>query len=159
MVEVAFATVIVSVMLLTALNMVGAAGTGLRSITDRATGNFLAEQLMAEILQQDYEDPEAAMGSFGTEGIEGVTRDRSYFDDVDDYDGWSSSPPESKDGSVISGYSGWRRRVDVTWVDPIDMGLVLQSDTGVKRAVITVTRDAIKVAELQAIRTETGYIE
>jgi hypothetical protein len=145
--------------MLTALNMVGAAGTGLRSITDRATGNLLAEQLMAEILQQDYEDSDAAPGSFGTEGIEGVPRDRSYFDDVDDYDGWSSSPPQSNDGTVVSGYLGWRRRVDVTWVDPIDMGLILQSDTGVKRAVITVSRNAIKIAELQAIRTETGYIE
>lgn len=159
MVEVAFATVIVSVILLTALNMVGATGAGLRSITDRATGNLLAQQLMAEILQQDYEDPDAAPGSFGTEGIEAVTRDRSYFDDVDDYDRWSSSPPKSKDGSVISGYLGWQRRVDVAWVDPIDTGQILLSDTGVKRAVITVTRNAVKVAELQAIRTQTGYIE
>ncbi len=159
MVEVAFATVIVSVILLTALNMVGATGAGLRSITDRATGNLLAQQLMAEILQQDYEDPDAAPGSFGTEGIEAVTRDRSYFDDVDDYDSWRSSPPKSKDGSVISGYPGWGRRVDVAWVDPIDTGQILLSDTGVKRAVITVTRNAVKVAELQAIRTQTGYIE
>ena len=159
MVEVALSMVIVSVILLTAMNMVGAAGVSKRSMTDRTTGMLLAEQLMAEILEQAYEEPDDPPGSFGMEGFESVTKDRSYFDDVDDYDRWSSSPPESKDGTVIPGYLGWGRRVDVAWVDPIDIGQILLSDTGVKRVRVTVTRNAIKVAELQAIRAQTGYIE
>ncbi len=67
MIEVAVSMVIVSVILLTAMNMVGAAGQSTRSMTDRGTGHLLAEQLMAEILAQAYEDPDEPPGSFGTQ--------------------------------------------------------------------------------------------
>lgn len=156
MVEVAVSMVIVSVILLTAMNMVGAAGQSTRSITDRGTGHLLAEQLMAEILTQAYEDPDEPPGSIGTDGFEDVTKDRSYYDDVDDYDRWSSMPPEYKDGTTVPGYTRWRRQVDVDWVQPTDTRQIAAGNTGVKRILITVTRNAVKVAELRALRTDTG---
>lgn len=156
MVEVAISMVIVSVILLTAMNMVGAAGQSTRSMTDRGTGHLLAEQLMAEILTQAYEDPDEPPGSFGKDGFEDATKDRSYFDDVDDYDRWSAMPPQDKDGTTVPGYSRWRRQVDVDWVQPADTRLIAAGNTGIKRILVTVTRNAVKVAELRALRTDTG---
>jgi Tfp pilus assembly protein PilV len=156
MIEVAVSMVIVSVILLTAMNMVGAAGQSTRSMTDRGTGNLLAEQLMAEILAQAYEEPDEPPGSFGTDGFEDVTKDRSYYDDVDDYDRWNAMPPEYKDGTAVPGYAQWRRRVDVDWVQPADTRLIAAGNTGIKRILVTVTRNAVKVAEFRALRTDTG---
>ncbi len=159
MVEVAVSMVIVSVILLTAMNMVGAAGQSTRSMTDRGTGHLLAEQLMAEILTQAYEDPDEPPGSFGKDGFEDATKDRSYFDDVDDYNRWSAMPPEYKDGTTVPGYPQWRRQVDVDWVLPTDTRQIAGGDTGIKRIVVTVTRNAVKVAELSALRANTGVNE
>ncbi len=156
MIEVAVSMVIVSVILLTAMNMVGAAGQSTRSMTDRGTGHLLAEQLMAEIMGQAYEEPDGPPGSFGEEDFEDVTRDRSYYDDVDDYDRWASMPPEYKDGTTVPGYTRWWRHVKVEWVLPTDSRQSVPVNTGIKRIVVTVMRDAVKVAELRALRTDTG---
>ncbi len=159
MVEVAVSMVIVSVILLTAMNMIGAAGQSMRSMTDRGTGHLLAEQLMAEIMAQAYEDPDEPSGSIGTDGLEDVTKDRSYYDDVDDYDRWSSMPPEYKDGTTVPGYTRWRRQVDVDWVEPTDTTLIATGNTGIKRIAVTVSHDNVVVAELRALRTDTGVNE
>ncbi len=159
MIEVAVSMVIVSVILLTAMNTVGAAGQSTRSMRDRGTGHLLAEQLMAEILTQAYEDPDEPPGNIGTDGFEDITRDRSYYDDVDDYDRWSAMPPKHKDGTTVDGYARWRRTVDVDWVQPFDVRQIVDSDTGIKRIRVTVTRDRVLVAEIQALRTDTGDME
>ncbi len=159
MIEVAVSMIIVSVILLTAMNMVGAAGQATRSMTDRGTGHLLAEHLMTEILAQAYKDPDEPTAELGTEGFEAVTKDRSYYDDVDDYDRWNATPPESQDGATIPGYAGWRRQVDVDWVQPIDTALIAVGDTGLKRIVVTVRRDNIVVAELRALRADMGGAE
>lgn len=156
MIEVAVSMVVVSVILLTAMNMVGAAGQSTRSMTDRGTGLLLAEQLMTEILAQAYEDPDEPPGSFGKDGFEDATKDRSYFDDVDDYDRWSAMPPEYKDGTNVPDYAGWGRQVRVHWVLPSDTRQIAADNTGIKRILVTVTRNAVRVAELRALRTDTG---
>ena len=38
--------------------------------------------------------------------------------DVDDYDGWSASPPEDKNGNPLVGFDDWGRSVSVEWVNP-----------------------------------------
>ena len=68
----------------------------------------LAMDMIEEIRAAAFEDPDLAEGSFGTE--EGA---RSQYDDCDDYDGWSASPPEDKAGSAVSGHVGFTRSVVV----------------------------------------------
>lgn len=159
MIEVAVSMIIVSVILLTAMNMIGAAGQSTRSMTDRGTGHLLAEQLMAEILAQAYEDPDEPTAELGTEGFEDVTKDRSYYDDVDDYDRWNAMPPESRDGVTIPGYTVWGRQVRVYWVEPTDTTLIAAGNTGIKRISVTVTRSGVKVAKLSALRADIGGTE
>jgi hypothetical protein len=151
MVEAAIATLVVSIMLVAALNTIGAARTGERKMGDRARGMLLAQALMAEILQQDYEEP-VDTPLFGREASEGAGN-RAAYDDVDDYHGWKSAPPEYRDGTQIPNLTEWERTVTVVWADLNDLTQTSASATGVKRITVTVSRSGLPTAELVAIRT------
>ena len=155
MVEVAFSTVIVGVVLVSAMHMVGAAGTSVRSTADRTTGALLADQLMSEILMQSYEEPDGS-AVFGPETTDEKKEQRQDFDDVDDYHNWTASPPQDKDGAVIPNRDGWRRSVTVQYADPLDLTQASVIDTGLKKITVTVSFNDVVVASLLAIRADTG---
>ena len=107
---------IVSVMLVAALNMVGSSARA-RQVQESASRDLaLAGDLLAEVLHAGYAELYTA-SNWGPDSGEN-TGSREHFDDVDDYDGWSSSPPESKAGETLEGYEGWRRSVRVRYADP-----------------------------------------
>ncbi len=151
LIEATISVVIVGGMMVAALNTVGAAKLGNQKNTSRKSGNLLAQQLMGEILTQGYAEPVDAPG-FGRESSESGG-DRTDYDDVDDYDAWSSSPPELKDGTVIPDLAGWARQVSVAWVNAADLSLTSGSETNVKRIIVTVTYNGVEVASLTAVRT------
>ena len=151
MVEVTISVIIVGGMTLAALNTVGAAKLGSQKITSRNSGTLLAQQLMAEILTQSYAEPVDA-GVFGRESLESASL-RTDYDDVDDYDTWSASPPQYKDGTVIPDLKGWARKVSVAWVNAADLSLTSGSETNVKRITVTVTYNGAEVTSLTAVRT------
>jgi len=154
LVEAVLSLVIVSVMLVAVLSTVGASRLSQYITSQYSRGQLLAESLMAEILRQDYLDPNDTP-VFGCETGES-TSTRVDFDDVDDYNGWSSSPPVQKDGTQIAGLSGWQRSVTVEWLNPDDPGEVKASETGAKRITVTVSCDNKQVGSLTAIRTNSG---
>ena len=149
--EMIVSIVIVGVMLVAALNTVGASKMGQRKTGDRAKGTLLAQQLMSEILRQSYQEPVDTV-AFGRETAE-LSTSRAEYDDVDDYDGWSSSPPQYKDGMVIPNLDGWGRQVSVAWVDASNLTQDVGEETGVKRITVTVTHNDLDVASLTAVRT------
>jgi MSHA pilin protein MshD len=152
--EAVVSMLIVSVMLVAALNTVGASRMTQKKTAERSRGFLLAENLMSEVLQQAYEDPDLAPGSIGLEGAEVGDGSRELWDDVDDYDGWSASPPQQKDGSEFGELKEWTRSVEVRWVDPTASLNVSGTDTGVKRVVVTVTDGDAVVFSLVAVRTD-----
>ena len=151
LVEAVISVVIVGVMFAAAVSTVVATKLAERVMTNRRQGQLLAQALMAEIVIQDYEEPVGDPPIFGREsGESGGARD--FWDDVDDYAGWSSSPPESKGGIPMDGLADWRRSVDVVWVNPTNLNQV-GANTGVKRITVTASHNDVPVAELVAIRT------
>ena len=157
MAEVAVAMLVVSVMLVAALNTVGAARLSQSRTADRLRATLLAEDLMTEILQQAYrEEGEPDLGA-----LPWLTpRVRVTMNDVDDYDGWTSTPPCYRDGSPIPDAAGWTRAVEVVCVDPDDFMTVSVLDTGVKRITVTVSYEGRRLVEVVSIRTEQwGVIE
>lgn len=82
---------------------------------------ILADALMEEIASKAYEDPDLGAGSFGREELL-----RGDFDDVDDYDGLTSTQVKRMDGSALSLYAG------------LSFGIVIENVTnwspGVERA-------------------------
>lgn len=150
-VEAVIATVVVSVMLVAALSTVGASRLIQQQVSLGHRGRLLAEQLLAEVVRQGYEDPNDPV-VFGREAGESGS-DRSDFDDVDDYHNWSQSPPADKDGVVIPQSDGWQRTVTVEWVDPLDPTQVQGSETLAKRITVTASHKNIVHATLVAVRT------
>lgn len=140
---------VVGLMLVAALNTVGASRVTQTRNAEQSLGPMLAEDLMTEILSQAYEEPVDTPG-FGRESESGG--DRADWDDVDDYDGWSASPPQTKDGTDIPDLDGWGRSVIVQWVTPTMLNVV-GANTDVKRIDVTVTHMDRVVSELSVVRT------
>src|SRR5829696_2414889 len=90
MAEVVIATAIVGVMTVAALESTGMVYRTRRINANRLTGPGLAQELLAEVLAMPYEDPENPGGAIGLDAGESSST-RATFDDVDDYNVWTSS--------------------------------------------------------------------
>lgn len=151
--EAVVSVAIVGTMLVAALSAVGGVRTTQQKTADRARGVQLAQDLLSEIMSQPYEDVDYAPGSFGLGADEVGDGSRALWEDVDDYDGWSASPPQEKDGTPIPGCADWERRVDVAWVSPTDVRTEIGNDARLKRIVVTALCRGVEVAELVALRS------
>lgn len=144
---------IVGGLLAASIGMLGAATAAQRHVRERSIGEALAAELMYEILEQPYMDADDEAGGFGPDAAEQATGNRSLFDDVNDYDGWSASPPQSKSGSPRSDLPGWSRSVTVTGVNPAALDALAPSNPTACRVDVVVSYDGIEVARLTAVRT------
>lgn len=154
LIEVVVSTMLVSVVLVGAMNLVGASLRGSVESSRKTRAVLLANDLLGEILQQQYLEP-TDTPAWGVEGSELMSA-RTLWDDVDDYDGWDESPPQKKDGSVIPDSAGWRRWVEVKHVDPDNLAtdLLDSNDQGVKRITVNVSLDGQLLASVVAIHTK-----
>lgn len=150
-VEATISTVLVAVMLVAALNTVGASRTTQHRVALISRGQLLAEDLLAEILRQNYQEPDGTP-AFGRETGESIAT-RAAYDDVDDYDGWSGAPPTTKEGTVLMDSTGWKRTVAVNRIDPQDPRQVETTETGAKKITVTVLYKDVPQATLVAIKT------
>lgn len=151
--ESAICVAIVGGALVAALSTVGAARASESKIADRALGSTLARALMSEILLLPYIEP-TGTPTFGPESGESGSN-RAAFDDVDDYHGWSASPPQTKDGAKRAAIAGWREEVRVEYVAGGDLQTPAVSDTGLKRITVTISRNDVTLATLVALRSAT----
>ena len=153
MVEAVFCVVLVGGLVVVSLDTLGASKMAQRNLGERAVGQLLASSLMSEILTLSYEDPNETP-DFGLELTENSLL-RSAFDDVDDYVGWTASPPQNRDGTAVPGLTGWRQSVQIAVVDPADLSRKKITDSGVKRITVTITHNSVVVATLVGVKTGT----
>jgi len=148
--EAVVSTVLVGVLLVAALRTVGASVFTQYQSSERATAHMLADGLLAEILAKNYRDT-GSSPLFGREAGESSTSKANY-NDVDDYQGWSESPPQFADGSTMPDLTGWQRSVAVDWVDPLDLSQTQLWDTGAKRITVTVRHNNVVIMTRTAVR-------
>jgi hypothetical protein len=156
--EVVASTLIVSVMLVAALDTLGAVFRSQRLNAVRLTGPGLAYELMGEILSLPYEDPEDPGGAIGGDSGESGG-DRVDFDDVDDYDDWSSDDAEDKNGVTHPGYIGWQRTVQVRWVRVSAIATTESNESGLKLITVTVTDPDEVATTIRALRSQDSSLE
>lgn len=156
LVEVIVSMLLVGLLLVASMRSVGGVFRTWDSSEGLHRGMGLAQQMMAEILQQHYSDPDGS-AFWGIESPESTT-DRSEWDDVDDYDGWMSAP-QSKDGKAMADYKGWTRVVNVAYVSLADPAQTTLTDEGVKRITVNVTDPRGKQTVLVAYRSRWGALE
>jgi len=150
-IEVVLAMVLLSMMLGAVLSAVELSARTQHSTADATYARSLAADLLEEVCGFAYADP-AGAAEFAVGGDENAA-DRSTFDDVDDFDGWSESPPIQSDGTPVPGSDGWTRIVNVKWVDPLDPSIESVTETGAKRVQVGVSRGGVTYAVITRIRT------
>ncbi len=161
LVEAAISTVLVSGLLVASLNTLGSAKLGQQKITQHVQAHLLAEELLSEIMRQDYADPEdvgsidlsqlTTPAALGPESDES-TGDRTLFDDVDDYDGWNAKPPADKQAIRKNSLPGWSRAVIVERVTMADPATTTNLEQGLKRITVTVAFDGNPVIQLVGLK-------
>jgi len=154
LVEVVVSTLIVGLMTVAALNGLGAATRSSEWAGNRGVAQGLADDLMAEILNKAYSDPNGS-AVFGLES--GEAAPRINFDDVDDFNGWNQKPPKAADGSTLPDRAKWRRRVTVERVRLSNLTQTTSgsTDEGVKRIHVTIEYDDTLLAEEYALVSDT----
>ncbi len=155
--EVMISLFLVGTIMVVALEALTAATAGRTRNGNQAQGVLLAQSLLQEILDHPYLEPDDT-AVFGPETSETAAGTRATFDDVDDYHGWSASPPESKDGTDLSLSSDWTRKVEVQWVQPNDMDVDASSDDGLKQVIVSVEYKGNEVAMLSAVVTQSRQV-
>ena len=157
LVEVAVSAALIGLMLVATMQAVGAVFRTRLAARQRQQGEALARELMAEIFQASYKDPQGGT-TFGPESGE-TGSSRAGFDDVDDYDGWSESPPKDKAGAAIPNCTGWSRQVTIGRVEPALPLVPLLLETGLKLITVTVTSPTAEVTALKGFRSSAGADE
>jgi Tfp pilus assembly protein PilV len=152
LVEAMISMVVVAVLLVAAMRATGASALAQYKTAERVTARALASGLVNEIIVLRYEEPNGTP-SFGRESGESGGNKQGW-DDVDDFDGWSESPPQYRDGTNMPNCSGWQRTVSVVRVNPMDVTQLSGSETGAKRITVTVKHNGTTIATRVAIRTK-----
>jgi hypothetical protein len=86
-------------------------------------GNALASDLMEEVLSKSWDENATAVGPI-SDGLKTLPASlgpesgetRPAFDDIDDYNGYSESPPKVQDGQVLADFAEFTRSVQVYYV-------------------------------------------
>jgi type II secretory pathway pseudopilin PulG len=149
MLEATAATVIVGLSLVASLRAVQSSVIGQRGGAEVEKAAFLATALMSEIKELSYQNPTQPV-LFGPESGE---TGRNTFNDVDDYNGWSESPPQNPDGTILPDLTGWTRKVTVQWVSPTNVAQTSSTETGAKLITVTVLHSNVVRATRLGVRT------
>ncbi len=159
MIEVVIATLLSGVVIVGALNVMGGATKTRVVIATSMEGPALANELLAEIMSQSYEDPEApGTGGFFGVGKESGETSRSTFDDVDDYLMYSESPPLDSNDLPMAQYPGWTRSVSWTYGKRSD-GSFSFMPAGLTKVIVTVTSPEGAITRRYGFRWKEGALE
>ena len=146
--ETVISVLVVGVMLVAAMETIGAFARDTVLQQEQCKATVLAEELLSEIMQSCYADPNTESGET-----------RATWDDVSDYDNLNEHPPTSRAGSPLAGYDGWRRKVKVNFVDPSNPSTQVGSDAGLKCIAVTVISPMGKSTILTGLRSSQSAYE
>ena len=153
--EVAISTLLVGLVMVTSLRSVEMSLRTWETTAQTSDGHGLARQLLGEIEGQAYEDV-TAPGTFGLESGETSSPvSRLLFDDLDDFNGWTASPPQDAGGAAIPGYAGWTRRALVQKIDASTYSVLSDTaaDTGLRKITVSVTDPSGHTTVVETYRT------
>lgn len=153
LVEAAIAVALVGVTAVGALTAAANSATRRSDVAARAQAALLAEDLADEIAGVAYEDPQLGSTTLGPDAGESGAN-RSRFDDVDDYNGWTDAGACDRSGAAISGMTGYTRSVLVQWVLSSSPTTTSVSETGVKLVTVTVSRGGRAATTIRFVRTK-----
>jgi len=138
-VEVLLSTVILSILMVSALRLFGNLGMSRYHTFRQDFAETLALEMIKEIKELPYQDP-VNDAEFG-HGVDEQGSDRSNYDDIDDYHNWSACPPQERDGTSLDQFANVTRSVAVRYVCADDFTQPAAGDEGFKEITITISQD------------------
>lgn len=166
MVEIVLATAIVGGLAAAAMSLAASSAGQKARAANLARGHMLCRSLAEEIATRpviDWNsgglDIDISDGAFALKADPTATRatkgmgTRSSFATIDEYRGYSESPPADENGSVIAGYTGWTRRVEVEVVRLGDPDTVQASETGLRKVTVSVQLGDEVIAQTSFLRS------
>jgi len=159
MIEVVVASLLSGVVIVGALNVMGGAIKTRTVMATFSEGPLLANELLAEVMSQSYEDPESpGTGVLFGVGVESGESSRSTFDDVDDYWNYSESPPLDSNDMPMAQYTNWTRAVSWTYANRSN-GIFTFMPSGLTKITVTVTSPDGTVTKRCGFRWKEGTLE
>ncbi len=150
MVEVAISSLVLGLMMASALNATGLSARIRGGQTAKSRALIICTELMSEMRAAPLPADPTTLPASATPGS------RSSYDDLFDFAHYMAAPPVNASGVVIPGAEGWWVRVVMAWVEPDDLGRTSVPYTGVLRVHVSVRRGQLVLAELDTIRTIAG---
>jgi len=152
LVEAVMSTLVVSLVLVAAMRVAAVSAVMQYKAAERVSGRYLADGLLNDIRALAYQEPSGTV-NFGIETGESASSKTNY-DDVDDFNGWSESPPQERTGTAMSQFdSTWRRSVVVAWVKSANLSQTSSTETGIKQITVNVYHNSLLVATRSALRS------
>ena len=156
MAETVVSTLIIGFVLVGTLQITGPMVRSTSVHANRLVASNLANELMEEIITKKFTDPDSDVGDFiGLDSGERSTV-RADYDDIDDYNGWSASPPKLSSSQANIFLSGWTRSVEVVHVLVDDPSVESVSKTGLKKIKVTVSKDGTVLASLVSLQSSAA---
>ena len=154
--ETVVSILLISFVLVSTLQIIGPVSRSSSLQADRLVAANLASELAEEISTKLFEDNNAASpDDIGIDADDSVIN-RTSFDDVDDYHGWSSSPPKMSYGASNISLTGWTRSVSVKHVLVNAPGTASATYTGLKKIVIKVHKDGVLLADIRSLHSHAA---
>ncbi len=152
LVEVLFAILLVG---LAIASLVGANAAFTRANgagADLSTAEFLLEQIKELTATLPVIDPETETDTFGPEGDEATL---AAYDDLDDFDGASFSPPISAGRTVLSDFTAFTQQITVENVSASNFELVADDhSTAFVRVTAKVLMNSTEITSATWIRAD-----
>jgi Tfp pilus assembly protein PilV len=154
--ETVISMLLISFVLVSTLSIVGPMARSTTVHADRLVASNLANEMAEEIATKLFIDPNAAdPDALGADADDG-SANRIDFDDIDDYQNWSSSPPSLSAGSPITSLSNWTRSVTIEHAVLAEPSTASATNTGLKRVTITVTKNGVKLAQIVTLHSQSA---
>ena len=117
---------------------------------DLSTGEFLIEEIRELTAPLPVIDPETGVDTFGAEGGESAVAD---FDDVDDFDTQSFSPPVDLNGTSLAAFSAFTQQITVENVSATNLDQVVGDHTSdFIRVTVTILKNGRQISSASWIR-------
>ena len=153
MAETVVSTLLIGFVLVSTLQIVGPMARSTSVHADRLVAANLAIELTEEIATKRWTSP--VLGDPDSIGPD-LGETRSTYDDVDDFDTWSASPPMLSTGISNTALTGWVRRVHVDHVFVSDASTVSGTYTGLKRVTVIVLKGEVELARIESLHSDSA---
>lgn len=117
---------------------------------DTSTAEFLSEEIRALMMPLSVVEPDSVTATFGKEAGETVVAD---FDDLDDFDGSTFSPPIDVNGTVLNDFASYSQIITVENVDPANLtNVVADNGSSIVRVSVGIQQNGKEITSTSWIR-------